>query len=95
MIDESMMDDEELEKALERELELANEETRRLMTHWGSRNANPMIVVPVVVTAMLTSLRLNLDKDSYDEIARSILAAVEADMKQNEETDDGHRRGVH
>ena len=95
MIDEGMMDDEELERSLEQELDLADEETRRLMAHWGSRNANPLIVIPVVVTAMLTSLRLNLGKDSYDEIARNILAAVEADTKQNEETDDGHRRGVH
>lgn len=88
-------DDDVVDKLLEEEFYLANKETQKLLAHWGRRNANPMIVTPVLVTAMFTLIRAGFDKSQYDDMVRNILAAVETDAEENNGGDDGYRRSVH
>lgn len=88
-----MIDDEALDALLAREADLANEETARLMRHWEKRNANPLILMPILITALLKLLRRNVEKEIYDNTVMMVLAEVEQ-AEQNFETtntDEGKR----
>ena len=87
--------DEEVEESIEEQFRLAKMETMRMMKHWSNRGANPLIVTPVIVTAILTSVRLSFDRDTYDQTVRSILSAVEQEVQDIKGDKNGSRRGLH
>lgn len=87
--------DEEVEESIEEQFRLAKMETMRMMQHWSNRGANPLIVTPVIVTAILTSVRLGFDRDTYDQTVRSILSAVEQEVQDIKGDKNGSRRGLH
>ena len=87
--------DEEVEESVEEQFRLAKMETMRMMQHWSNRGANPLIVTPVIVTAILTSVRLSFDRDTYDQTVRSILSAVEQEVQDIKGDKNGSRRGLH
>ena len=87
--------DEEVEESVEEQFRLAKMETMRMMQHWSNRDANPLIVTPVIVTAILTSVRLGFDRDTYDQTVRSILSAVEQEVQDIKGDKNGSRRGLH
>jgi hypothetical protein len=49
----------------------------------------------VIVTAILTSVRLSFDRDTYDQTVRSILSAVEQEVQDIKGDKNGSRRGLH
>jgi len=89
------MNDDGTDTILEREFELAHQETQNILQHWGGRGANPLIVTPVMVSALFTLIRSEFGKDQYDVVVRGILAAVEQELEENK--GDGHdsRRHLH
>ncbi len=87
--------DEEVEESVQEQFRLAKMETMRMMQHWSNRGANPLIVTPVIVTAILTSVRLSFDRDTYDQTVRSILSAVEQEVQDIKGDKNGSRRGLH
>jgi|11_taG_2_1085331.scaffolds.fasta_scaffold01043_11 hypothetical protein len=90
-----MMTDDELEDLLEREVKIAGDETRRLLSHWRGRNANLMVLLPVLLTSALGALRTCVGKELYDDTVRMVLARVEEKQISDKGQNNEPSRSVH
>lgn len=90
-----MMTEDELENLLEQEAKIAGEETLRLLSHWRGRNANLMILLPILLTSALSALRTCVGKELYDDTVRMVLARVEEKQLSDKGQENEPSRRVH